>query len=41
LTRPQLDDPSGKDLPEVRLIRDEIESRLRWLLEDLRIPVWP
>ena len=34
----KLDDPSGKDLPEVRLIRDEIESRVCWLLEDLRIP---
>lgn len=37
----ELDDPSGKDLPEVRLIRDEIESRVRWLLDDLRIPVRP
>jgi len=35
------DDPSGKDLPAVRLIRDEIESRVRWLLDDLRIPVRP
>ncbi len=34
-----LDDPSGKDLPDVRSIRDEIESRVRWLLEDLRIPI--
>jgi arsenate reductase (thioredoxin) len=34
-----LDDPAGKDLPEVRLIRDEIERRVRWLLDDLRIPV--
>ena len=25
----------------VRLIRDEIESRVRWLLDDLRIPVRP
>jgi arsenate reductase (thioredoxin) len=37
----ELDDPAGKDLPEVRLIRDEIESRVRWLLDDLRIPVRP
>ena len=37
----ELDDPSGKDLPAVRLIRDEIESRVRWLLDDLRIPVRP
>jgi arsenate reductase len=36
-----LDDPSGKDLPAVRLIRDEIERRVRWLLNDLRIPVRP
>jgi protein-tyrosine-phosphatase len=37
----ELDDPAGKDLPAVRLIRDEIESRVRWLLDDLRIPVRP
>lgn len=36
-----LDDPAGEDLPAVRLIRDEIESRVRWLLGDLRIPVRP
>jgi arsenate reductase len=35
----ELEDPSGKDVPAVRLIRDEIESRVRWLLDDLRIPV--
>jgi arsenate reductase (thioredoxin) len=35
----ELDDPAGKDLPEVRLIRDEIERRVRWLLDDLRIPI--
>jgi arsenate reductase (thioredoxin) len=34
-----LEDPSGKDVPAVRVIRDEIESRVRWLLDDLRIPV--
>jgi arsenate reductase (thioredoxin) len=33
-----LDDPAGKDLAEVRLIRDEIERRVRRLLDDLRIP---
>jgi arsenate reductase len=37
----ELDDPAGKDLAEVRLIRDEIENRVRWLLDDLRIPVRP
>ncbi len=34
-----LDDPHDRDLPEVRLIRDEIERRVRWLLDDLRIPI--
>ncbi len=34
-----LPDPSGKDLSEVRPIRDEIERRVRWLLDDLRIPI--
>jgi arsenate reductase len=37
----KIDDPSGRDLPAVRLIRDEIESRVRWLLDDLRIPIRP
>jgi arsenate reductase (thioredoxin) len=37
----EFEDPSGKDLPAVRLIRDEIESRVRWLLDDLRIPSQP
>jgi arsenate reductase (thioredoxin) len=37
----ELDDPDEKDLAEVRLIRDEIENRVRWLLDDLRIPVRP
>jgi protein-tyrosine-phosphatase len=32
-------DPSGKDLPEVRAIRDEIEHRVRRLLDELRIPI--
>jgi arsenate reductase (thioredoxin) len=33
-----LDDPAGKDVAEVRRIRDEIEHRVRELLDDLRIP---
>jgi arsenate reductase (thioredoxin) len=33
-----LDDPAGKDVASVRPIRDEIEGRVRWLLNDLRIP---
>lgn len=33
-----LDDPDGKDVAAVRLIRDEIERRVRRLLEDLQIP---
>jgi len=33
-----LDDPAGKDVAEVRLIRDEIERRVCELLDDLRIP---
>jgi arsenate reductase (thioredoxin) len=33
-----LDDPAAKDVDEVRLIRDDIERRLRKLLDDLRIP---
>jgi protein-tyrosine-phosphatase len=33
-----LDDPAGKDVAEVRLIRDEIEHRVRELLDALRIP---
>lgn len=36
-----VDDPHGQDLPAVRVIRDEIESRVRWLLDDLRIPIRP
>ena len=30
-----LDDPAGKDLAEVRPIRDEIERRVRHLIDDL------
>jgi arsenate reductase len=33
-----LDDPAGKDVAEVRLIRDEIERRMCELLDGLRIP---
>jgi arsenate reductase (thioredoxin) len=33
-----LDDPAGKDVAGVRVIRDEIERRVRGLLDDLRIP---
>lgn len=36
-----IDDPYGQDLPAVRVIRDDIESRVRWLLDDLRIPIRP
>lgn len=36
-----LDDPDGKDVAEVRLIRDEIERRVRGILDDLRIPCRP
>jgi arsenate reductase len=34
-----LDDPSGKTLEDVRPIRDEIEHRVRVLLDSLEIPV--
>jgi arsenate reductase (thioredoxin) len=36
-----LDDPAGKDVASIRPIRDEIERRVRALLDDLRIPVRP
>jgi protein-tyrosine-phosphatase len=32
----ELDDPTGKDLEIVRRIRDEIEARVRGLVEELR-----
>ena len=35
-----LEDPSGKDLETVRRIRDEIEARVRSLLDEL-LPAWP
>lgn len=34
-----LEDPAGKPLEEVRPIRDEIESRVRHLLDELEVPV--
>jgi protein-tyrosine-phosphatase len=33
----ELDDPSGKSLDEVRLIRDDLESRVRGLMEELGV----
>jgi protein-tyrosine-phosphatase len=36
-----LDDPAGKDVASLRPIRDEIERRVRLLLDDLRIPLRP
>jgi len=37
----QLDDPAGQDLDTVRRIRDEIEGRVRRLLEDLGVTPAP
>lgn len=34
----ELDDPAGRPLEEVRRIRDDIEHRVRGLLEDLGVP---
>jgi arsenate reductase len=34
-----LDDPAGKDLEAVRPIRDELERRVRRLLDELDVPV--
>ena len=37
----QVDDPSGRTLDEVRTIRDDLEQRVRTLLEELDVePVW-
>jgi arsenate reductase (thioredoxin) len=33
-----LDDPAGHDLATVRPIRDEIERRVRHLLDELHVP---
>jgi protein-tyrosine-phosphatase len=35
----ELDDPAGQDVDDVRPIRDEIEQRVRSLLESLDVPV--
>lgn len=35
----RLEDPAGRSLDEVRLIRDEIERRVRDLLAELDVPV--
>lgn len=35
----ELEDPSGKDVAGVRPIRDDLEQRVRALMEDLKIPV--
>ena len=37
----ELDDPAGQDLADVRPIRDEIERRVRILLETLNVPASP
>jgi arsenate reductase len=34
----ELDDPAGKTVDEVRPVRDEIERRVRHLLDDLHVP---
>jgi protein-tyrosine-phosphatase len=34
----EIEDPSGKSLAEVRVIRDEVEDRVRGLLADLGVP---
>jgi arsenate reductase len=34
-----LDDPAGRDLDAVRPIRDELERRVRRLLDELEVPV--
>jgi protein-tyrosine-phosphatase len=35
----ELDDPAGRDLADVRPVRDEIERRVRELLAELKVPV--
>jgi arsenate reductase (thioredoxin) len=35
----ELDDPAGKSVDEVRPVRDEIERRVRHLLDELGVPV--
>jgi len=34
-----LDDPAGQDVTAIRPIRDEIERRVRTLLDELKVPV--
>ena len=34
----KLDDPAGLDLPAIRPIRDDIERRVRDLLDDMHVP---
>jgi arsenate reductase len=34
----ELDDPGGKSVADVRPVRDEIERRVRQLLDDLGVP---
>ncbi len=36
-----LDDPAGRDVPGVRPVRDEIERRVRTLLDELELPAAP
>jgi arsenate reductase len=36
-----LDDPAGKPVEQVRVIRDEIERRVRGLIEELHVPAAP
>lgn len=35
----ELDDPAGQDLAAVRVVRDQIEARVRTLLNELSVPV--
>jgi protein-tyrosine-phosphatase len=37
----ELDDPVGKTIEEIRPIRDEIERRVRHLLDELDTPTGP
>jgi protein-tyrosine-phosphatase len=37
----ELEDPDGKDVETVRRIRDEIEGRVRRLMDELPVPVAP
>jgi arsenate reductase (thioredoxin) len=36
-----LDDPAGRGVEDVRPVRDEIERRVRQLLDDLKVPAGP